>query len=416
LNKEWVHFDACGRYAPILLPRRIYRMFGKKTITDIDVKGKKVLVRVDFNVPIKDGRVGDDTRIRAALPTLEYLLNQGAALILCSHLGRPKGGPAPEFSLRPVSVHLAKLLGKEVAFAEDCIGPHAEEAASKLKPGDVLILENTRFQSGETKNDPDMSRQLASLADIYVNDAFGSAHRAHASTEGVARYLPAVAGFLMEKEIQYLGQAIANPTLPFVAILGGAKVSDKIGVIRNLLNRANQVLIGGGMANTFFKAQGYPIGDSLVEDAALDTARELIQFGGAKLRLPVDVVIGDIFDAEAQKQVISMGPVPEGWRIMDIGPESVTAFSKVIVPAGTVVWNGPMGVFEFPKFADGTFGVAKAVAECKGVTIIGGGDSVAAVKQAGLSEKITHVSTGGGASLEMLEGLTLPGVAALLDK
>jgi len=391
-------------------------MFTKKTIRDIDVKGKRVLVRVDFNVPIKDGQVSDDTRIKAALPTLDYLLKQGAALVLCSHLGRPKGGPSPEFSMKPVAAHLSKLIGKPVAFAEDCIGPVAEKAAKALKPGEVLVLENTRFQPGETKNDPQMSRQLAALADIYVNDAFGSAHRAHASTEGVAHLLPAVAGFLMEKEIQYLGQAIANPKKPFVAILGGAKISDKIGVIRNLLTKADQVLIGGGMANTFFKAQGYPMGDSLAEDEVLDTARELIAAGGTKLRLPVDVVIADRFDAEATSKVISMGPIPDGWRILDVGPETVASFGKVIAGASTVVWNGPMGVFEFPRFAEGTFGIAKAVAESKATSIIGGGDSISAIKKSGLAEKITHISTGGGASLEMLEGLTLPGVAALLDK
>ncbi len=391
-------------------------MFNKKTIRDVDFKGKRVLVRVDFNVPIKDGVVTDDTRIKAALPTLQYLLDHGASLVLCSHLGRPKEGPDPQFSMRPVADHLAKIIGKPVAFAEDCIGPVAEKAAKALKPGDILVLENTRFHKGETKNDPEMAKQLAALADIYVNDAFGSAHRAHASTEGVARYLPAVAGFLMEKEIQYLGQAIADPKKPFVAILGGAKISDKIGVIRNLLTKADQVLIGGGMANTFFKAQGYPVGDSLVEDEALETAKQLLSEGGTKLRLPVDVVIANKFEDNAEKKVISMGPVPDGWRIMDVGPETVATFTKVIIPAGTVVWNGPMGVFEFPNFAEGTFGIAKAVAECKGVTIVGGGDSVSAVKKSGVADKITHISTGGGASLEMLEGLVLPGVAVLQDK
>ena len=391
-------------------------MFNKKTIRDVDFKGKRVLVRVDFNVPIKDGVVTDDTRIRAALPTLEYLLNQGASLVLCSHLGRPKEGPDPQFSMKPVAEHLAKVMGRPVTFAEDCVGPVAEKAAKALKPGDILVLENTRFHKGETKNDLEMAKQLAALADIYVNDAFGSAHRAHSSTEGVARFLPAVAGFLMEKEIQYLGQAVADPKKPFVAILGGAKISDKIGVIRNLLTKADQVLIGGGMANTFFKAQGYPVGDSLVEDEVLDTAKQLLVEGGPKLRLPVDIVIADKFEDNATKKVISMGPVPEGWRIMDVGPETVATFSKVIIPAGTIVWNGPMGVFEFPNFAEGTFGIAKAVAECKGVTIVGGGDSVSAVKKSGVADRITHISTGGGASLEMLEGLTLPGVAALQDK
>lgn len=391
-------------------------MFNKKTVEDVDVRGKKALVRVDFNVPIKDGKVGDDTRIRAALPTIEYLLENGAAVILCSHLGRPKGEPKAEFSLKPVAEHLSELMGKPVAFSEEVVGPVAERAAEALKPGEILLLENTRFHPGETKNDAEMARQLASLADLYVNDAFGSAHRAHASTEGVARYLPAVAGFLMEKEIRYLGQAIADPERPFIAILGGAKISDKIGVIRNLLKQADQVLIGGGMANTFFKAQGYPVGDSLVEDEALDTARELLAEGGNRLRLPVDVVIADRFDNDAERRVMSMGSVPEGWRILDIGPETVETFSKIIEEAKTIVWNGPMGVFEFPRFAEGTFGVARAVAHSKATSIVGGGDSIAAVQQAGVAEQISHISTGGGASLEMLEGRVLPGLAALQDK
>jgi phosphoglycerate kinase len=391
-------------------------MFNKKSVVDIDVKNKHVLVRVDYNVPIKDGKVGDDTRIRAAMPTLDYLLQHGAAVILCSHLGRPKGGPDPKFSLKPVADYLGQLMGKPVAFAPDCIGPVAEAAAKALKPGEVLLLENTRFHPEEEKNDLEMARKLASLADIYVNDAFGSAHRAHSSTEGVARFLPAVAGFLMEKEIQYLGQAIADPKRPFITILGGAKISDKIGVIRNLLTKADAILIGGGMANTFFKAQGYPVGDSLVEDEALDTARELLKDATTRMRLPVDVVIADKFEADAQSKVIPMGPVPDGWRILDIGPQTVAAYAKVIKNAGTVVWNGPMGVFEFPRFAEGTFGVAHAVADSHAVSIIGGGDSVAAIQQSGLVDKITHISTGGGASLEMLEGLDLPGVAALQDK
>jgi phosphoglycerate kinase len=391
-------------------------MFNKKTIRDIDVKGKRVLVRVDFNVPVKEGVVGDDTRIRAALPTINYLLENGAALILCSHLGRPKGEVKPEFSLRPVAEYLGKLLGKPVAFAEDCIGPKADEAAKALKPGDVLVLENTRFHAGETKNDPEIAKQLASLADVYVNDAFGSAHRAHSSTEGVAQFLPAVAGFLLEKEIKYLGQAVANPEKPFVAILGGAKISDKIGVIKNLLTKADSILIGGGMANTFFKAEGYPVGDSLVEDEALDTAKEILEQAGKKFRLPVDVVIADKFEADAAYKTMATGPIPDGWRILDIGPETVAHFSKIIGDAKTVVWNGPMGVFEFPAFAKGTFAIAQAAAESDAVTIVGGGESVAAVKQSGLADKITHISTGGGASLEMLEGLTLPGVAALQDK
>lgn len=391
-------------------------MFNKKTIRDIDMKGKRVLVRVDFNVPVKDGKVGDDTRIRAALPTIEYLLENDAALILCSHLGRPKGQPLPEFSLKPVADRLAELLDKPVSFAEDCIGSKAEETAESLESGDVLLLENTRFHAGETKNDPEMAKQLASLAEVFVDDAFGTAHRAHASNVGVADYLPAVAGFLLEKEIKYLGQAVADPEKPFVAILGGAKISDKIGVIKNLLAKADNILIGGGMANTFFKAEGYPVGDSLVEDDALDTAKEILADAGPKFRLPVDVVIADKFEADADHKTMSTGPIPDGWRILDIGPETTTHYAKIIKEAKTIVWNGPMGVFEFPEFAKGTLGIAQAAAESDAVTIVGGGESVAAVKQSGLADKITHISTGGGASLEMLEGLTLPGVAALQDK
>ena len=391
-------------------------MFNKKTIKEIDVSGKKVFVRVDFNVPIKEGKITDDTRIRAALPTIQYLLDHGAAVILASHLGRPKGSPDPVYSLKPVAEYLGKLLGKPVQFAEDCIGPTAENAAKALKMSEVLVLENTRFHAEEEKNDEGMSRQLASLADIYVNDAFGTAHRAHASTEGITKFIPGVAGFLMEKEIKYLGQAIDEPKRPFVAILGGAKVSDKIGVIKNLLEKADIVLIGGGMANTFFKAQGYPVGDSLVEDDALETARGLLQNGGQKLRLPVDVVIADKFEDTAQKKVIPVGEIPTGWRILDIGPETVNTFSAVVADAGTVVWNGPMGVFEFPNFATGTYELAKAVARSSAISVIGGGDSVAAVMQTGVADKITHISTGGGASLEMLEGLALPGLVALQDK
>ncbi|GAP20236.1 phosphoglycerate kinase [Leptolinea tardivitalis] len=391
-------------------------MFNKKTVEDMDVKGKKVLVRVDFNVPIKDGKVGDDTRIRAALPTIEYLLNKGAAVILCSHLGRPKGGPDPKYSLKPVGEYLSDLMKKPVAFADDCVGTSAEAAAKVLKPGEILLLENTRFHPEEEKNDLDLAKKMASLADVFINDAFGTAHRAHSSTEGVARFLPAAAGFLLEKEIKYLGQAVAEPKRPFVAILGGSKISDKIGVIKNLLTKADVILIGGGMANTFFKAQGYPVADSLVEDEALDTAKELLANGGSKLRLPVDVTIADKFDAEAAFKVMDMAPIPDGWRILDIGPKTVEAYAKALKGAGTVVWNGPMGVFEFPNFAKGTYAVAKAVADSGAVSIIGGGDSVAAIQESGLADKITHISTGGGASLEMLEGLVLPGLAALQDK
>jgi phosphoglycerate kinase len=391
-------------------------MFNKKTIKDIDVKGKKVLVRVDFNVPMKEGKITDDTRIRAALPTIRYLMEQGAAVILASHLGRPKGGPDPVFSLRPVASYLAELLGNPVAFADDCIGPLAEKASLALKPGEVLVLENTRFHPEEEKNDQGMAKQLAALADIYVNDAFGTAHRAHASTEGVAKFLPGVAGFLMEKEIKYLGQAIDNPKHPFVAILGGAKVSDKIGVIKHLIQKADSVLIGGGMANTFFKAQGYEMGDSLVEGEALETAKELLKLGGSKLHLPVDMVIADKFEDSAHKKIMDVSEVPADWRVLDIGPGTVKEYAKIISEAGTVIWNGPMGVFEFPNFASGTFEIARAIAASNAISVIGGGDSVAAVAQAGVSNQITHISTGGGASLEMLEGLALPGLVALQDK
>jgi phosphoglycerate kinase len=395
----------------------------KKTIRDLDFKKKKVLVRVDFNVPLKDGGAGsphivtDDTRIRASLPTLQYLLEKGAALLLASHLGRPKGGPDPKYSLAPAAARLGELLGKPVKLVPDCVGPVAEEAAAVLTPGDIVLLENVRFHPEEEKNEPTFAKKLSVLADIYVNDAFGSAHRAHASTEGVAHHLPAVAGFLMEKEIEYLGQAVENPRHPYIAILGGAKISDKIGVIENLLQKADRVLIGGGMANTFFKAQGLALGDSLVEEASLETAKALLAKAGDKLMLPVDAVLGDKFEDGAQKQVINVKDgVPAGWRILDIGPLTVAAYAAALRGAALVVWNGPMGVFEFPNFAHGTNGVAQAVAESGATTVVGGGDSVAAVEQAGLADKITHISTGGGASLEMLEGQTLPGLAALNDK
>lgn len=385
-------------------------------VSDLDVKGKKVIVRVDFNVPIKDGKINDDTRITAALPTINYLLDHGAAVILMSHLGRPKTKDDLQFSLQPVADHLASLISAPVKFAADCRGEVAKLAAESLKPGEVLVLENTRFYPEETKNDPQMSKDLASLADIFINDAFGSAHRAHSSTTGIADYLPSAAGFLMEKEIQYLGNAIAEPVRPFVAILGGAKISDKIGVIENLLKTADKILIGGGMANTFLKAQGYELADSLVEDEVLETAGNLLSRSEGKILLPVDLTLGDKFDADADVTHIPVGNVPAGWRVLDIGPLTVQLFDEVIDTAGTVVWNGPMGVFEFPKFAKGTFGVAKSVANSKAISIIGGGDSVSAINQSGLSDKITHISTGGGASLEMLEGLELPGLAALDDK
>ncbi len=393
----------------------------KQTIRDVNLQGKRVLVRVDFNVPIEEGRVTDDTRIVAAVPTIKAILEQQPrAVILMSHLGRPKGGPDPKYSLRPTVEVLAKHLGREVAFVDDLIGEKVEQAINALPPGGVIVLENTRFYTGEEKNDPELAQQLARLGDVYVNDAFGSAHRAHASTEGVAHYLPAVAGLLMEKEIEFLGTAIEAPRRPFVAILGGAKISDKIGVIENLLTKADRILIGGGMANTFFAAQGLPMGDSLVEQEALETAKNILGKAGEKLVLPVDAVIADAFDATANTRVIRIEEgVPTGWRILDIGPETVRRFGEQLADAMTIVWNGPMGVFEMAPFAKGTFAVAQALAErtARGaVTIIGGGDSAAAVNQAGLADKVTHVSTGGGASLEMLEGLILPGLAALNDK
>ena len=386
----------------------------KKTVRDLDVKNKRVLVRVDFNVPLDEKQqITDDTRIVAALPTIRYLLEQGAAVILMSHLGRPKGQPKPEFSLATVAKRLSELLGQPVRMAQDCVGPAVQQAVADLKPGEVLLLENLRFHAEETKNDPAFARQLASLADLYVNDAFGTAHRAHASTEGVARDLPSAAGFLLEKELDFLGKAVQSPARPFVAILGGAKISDKIGVIDNLLGKVDKLLIGGGMANTFLKAQGYDVAESLVEDNSLDSARALMQQGKDKLVLPVDIVVADSFANDAQKRVVEVDAVPAGWRILDIGPETVKTFREILNRAKTVVWNGPMGVFEFPEFAQGTFALAQTLAELQATTIIGGGDSAAAVEQSGLADKMTHISTGGGASLEFLEGKILPGVAAL---
>lgn len=389
----------------------------KKTVRDIDVAKKRVLVRVDFNVPQdKAGQITDDTRIRAALPTIQYLREQGAKVILCSHLGRPKGKVAEEFRLAPAARRLSELLGAPVATVKDCIGPEVQDAVKALKPGDVLLLENLRFYPQEEANDPEFARQLASLAEVYVNDAFGTAHRAHASTEGVTHYLPSVAGFLMERELNFLGQATANPGRPYVAILGGAKVSDKIAVIENLLPKVDQLIVGGGMANTFFKAQGLEVGASLVEDDKVELAKDLLKRGGKKLLLPVDVVVADAFAADANHKTVPRDKVPVGWRILDIGPKSVARIAEVLKKAKTVVWNGPMGVFEFPAFAAGTVAVAKALAASKATSVIGGGDSAAAVEQAGVADKITHISTGGGASLEFLEGKVLPGVAALLDK
>lgn len=390
----------------------------KKTIRDVDVQGKRVLVRVDFNVPLKEGRVGDDTRIRAAVPTIRYLLDRGAAVILMSHLGRPKGVD-DALRMAPVGARLAEILGQPVQVLSDCVGPEVEAAVRSMSPGQVVLLENLRFHPEEEKNDPEFARKLASLGDLYVNDAFGTAHRAHASTEGVARYLPAVAGFLMEAELTALGRALEAPEHPFVAVLGGAKISDKIGVIRNLLGRVDALLIGGGMANTFLKAQGHDVGASLVEEDALPTAKELLEEAhrrGVQLLLPVDVVVADAFSADAARKAVPVGEVPAGWRILDIGPRTVESFRQALQGARTVVWNGPMGVFEFPPFAEGTRAVAQAIVESGAFSIVGGGDSVAAVQEAGLAERIGHISTGGGASLEFLEGRVLPGVQALLDR
>jgi len=388
----------------------------KLTVRDFDPQGKRVLMRVDFNVPMAEGKVTDDKRIRASLPTIQYLLEQGASLILMSHLGRPKGGPDPEFSLKAAAEALAALLGRPVAMAPDCVGPEVEKLAKGLKPGDVLMLENVRFHKEEEKNDPAFAKRLAAHGEVYVNDAFGSAHRAHASTEGVARHLPAVSGFLMEQELEYLGRATANPERPYVAILGGAKISDKIAVIKNLLTRCDTLLIGGGMANTFLAARGYGMADSLVEADAVATAKEILGGAGDKLKLPVDVVVADRFDAGAASKVVDADKVPAGWRVLDIGPKTIAAFGEVIKGAKLVVWNGPMGVFEFPRFAEGTFAVARLLAEGSATTVIGGGDSASAVKKAGVAKKMTHVSTGGGASLEFLEGKELPGVTALANR
>lgn len=386
----------------------------RKTIHDVEVRNKCVLVRADLNVPLADGRVADGTRIRAAIPTLEYLLARSAVVILCSHLGRPGGKCVPGLSLRIVAPELERALGRRVNFVEDCFGEMARRAAQRLQSGELLLLENTRFHDGEKQNDPQMARGLADLADVFVNDAFGSAHRVHASTVGVAQELPAVAGLLLEKELEYLGLALHRPARPFVAILGGAKISDKIGVIKSLLERADSVLIGGGMANTFMRARGIEMADSLVEESAVDMASTLLHQAGDKLVLPVEVVIADSFEADAAFRSIPSGAgVPTGWRILDIGPATVEQFSSLVCTAGLVFWNGPMGVFELPPFALGTNGLARLVAEGSATSIVGGGDSVAAVRQSGLADEITHISTGGGASLEFLQGKILPGVAAL---
>jgi len=396
----------------------------KLTIKDVELKGKTVLMRVDFNVPIKDGKIGDDNRIVQALDSINYVVEHGAKLILTSHLGRPGGKPSPEFSLKPVAEHLATLVDFPVHFGEDCIGEKAEKAINAAKVGEIVLLENVRFHAEEKENDPKFAMKLATYADLFVNDAFGSSHRAHASVAGVTEFLqPSVSGFLLEKEIQYLEDSVNSPSRPFVAILGGAKVSDKIGVIENLITKVDTIIIGGGMTYTFFKAKGVPVGDSLVEDDKVSLAGELMkkaEEAGVKFMLPIDSIVAKEFKNDAEHKVVDQDGIEDGWMALDIGPQSAIAFSNRIRGARTVLWNGPMGVFEMENYAEGTFTVAQALADATAengaITIIGGGDSAAAIKKAGLSDKVSHVSTGGGASLEYLEGKELPGVASLTDK
>jgi phosphoglycerate kinase len=396
--------------------------YNKKTVEDIQVKGKKVLVRCDFNVPLKEGKITDENRLVGSLPTIKYLIENGARVILCSHLGKPKGEPVPELSLKPVAVRLSELLGKEVIFAADInvAGENAKKAVNEMKDGEVVLLENTRYRKEETKNDPAFSKELAALAEIYVNDAFGSAHRAHCSTEGVTHFLTtAVCGFLIQKELKFLGEAVSNPARPFVAILGGAKVSDKINVINNLLEKVDTIIIGGGMSYTFSKALGNTIGNSLLEEDRIGYAKEMIakaEEKGVSFLLPVDCVIADKFDANAEAVITEDANIPDGFMGLDIGPKTVALFTDAVKNARTVIWNGPVGVFEFEKFAAGTKAIAKALSETDAVTIIGGGDSAAAVNQLGYGSSMSHISTGGGASLEFLEGKVLPGIAALNDK
>ena len=393
----------------------------KKTIEDICVKGKKVLVRCDFNVPMDKatGAITDDKRIKAALPTIKYLMDNGAAVILCSHLGKPKGEWKESLSLAPVAVRLEEVLGAKVTFAKDIIGEDAKAKAAALKDGEVMLLENLRFDKREEKNDPEFAKELASMAEIYVSDAFGTVHRAHASTEGVSHYLPAVSGYLIQKELEIIGGALANPKRPLVAILGGSKVSSKIGVINNLLEIADTIIIGGGMAYTFAVAQGGKVGNSLLEADWVDYAKDMIKKAeekGVKLLLPTDTVAGDAFSADANTKVVPTGAIDEGWEGMDIGPATIAAYCDAVKDAGTVIWNGPMGVFEFPAFAKGTEAIAEALSKTEAITIVGGGDSAAAVEQLGYADKMTHISTGGGASLEFMEGKILPGVACLNEK
>ncbi len=394
-------------------------VLNKKSVEDIDVRGKKVLIRCDFNVKMEDGVITSDKRIVASLPTIKYLLDNGAKVIACSHLGRPKGEFKPEFSLAPVAVRLGELLGIEVKMAKDVVGESAQALAADLKEGEVLLLENVRFHKEETKNDPEFSKALASLAEIYVNDAFGSAHRAHSSTTGVADYLPAVGGYLIRKELEYIGGALENPKRPLVAILGGAKVSDKIGVITNLMDKVDTLIVGGGMAYTFFAAQGHTVGTSICEEDKIDLAREMMETAkakGVKFLIPVDNRVGLEYSADTEHKIVDSDDIPEGWMGLDIGPKTEELFADAIKGAGTVIWNGPMGVSEWKNFASGTIAVATAVAESGSISIIGGGDSAAAVQKLGFADKMSHISTGGGASLEFLEGKELPGVVALNDK
>ena len=395
-------------------------MLNKKSLADIDVNGKKVFVRVDYNVPMDEAlNITNDARIQATLPTLQYLLDHNAAVILACHLGRPKGERVAKFSVAPVAKRLSEIIGKEVKFASDCVGPEAKKAAAALKPGEILLLENLRYHKEEEENDPEFSKQLASLADVAVNDAFGVSHRAHASVEGITKYIETVAGLLMEKEIKFVGQAVANPARPFVAIIGGAKVSDKIGVISNLLEKVDTLIIGGGMAHTFDAAKGYEIGKSICEPDKYELALELLKKAeakGVKVVLPVDLVIADDFAPDANTKIVDVDKVDPEWEALDSGPKTSLLYTEAIKDAKTVVWNGPMGVFEMDAFAKGTEAVAKAVADSSAVSIVGGGDSIAALKKTGLSDKITHISTGGGATLEFLEGKTLPGIAAIANK
>ncbi|MDC2865545.1 phosphoglycerate kinase [Bacillus sp. BP-3] len=392
----------------------------KKSIRDVDLKGKRVFCRVDFNVPMKEGKITDETRIRAALPTIQYLVEQGAKVILASHLGRPKGQVVEEMRLTPVAVRLGELLGKDVKKADEAFGPAVQEMVTAMKEGDVLVLENVRFYAGEEKNDAELAKEFAALADIFVNDAFGAAHRAHASTAGIADYLPAVSGFLMEKELEVLGKALSNPDRPFTAIIGGAKVKDKIGVIRHLLDKVDNLIIGGGLAYTFVKAQGHEIGQSLCEDDKIELAKEFIQLAkekGVNFYMPVDCVIADDFSETANQQVVDIDSIPATWQSLDIGPKTSAIYADVIKNSKLVVWNGPMGVFEMAPYAEGTKAVGQALADAEGTySVIGGGDSAAAVEKFGMADKMSHISTGGGASLEFMEGKELPGVVCLNDK